>query len=337
MLSCLASARVRARGWTHARSRAWVGWCLVSLLVVLWGCAGRTPPPVIGLPETHAGPLLQLVPSWATTVVSMRPKELAQNPAMVALWRAVVREDRELAFVERTGVDPLEVTEFVIVDSPDVGYLLFARGPFMADDVVRRAGERIAIVDVSSEEPHVRREGLRGDGRYAYASIDTHTILAAKDAPPDFVHDVLVRIEDPKSPRALDPAEAHSLEVDHMGAPIAAIQLGHLPFEPGSPIALLISRQRALGLSVRPVESALSVILDLRGEFPPGAEQNFRTLVRSMGQAPLGAALGLSSVAENMGVRADEQGVLITASLETAALEGALRLMFGAEMRELLE
>jgi hypothetical protein len=103
------------------------------------------------------------------------------------------------------------------------------------------------------------------------------------------------------------------------------------------PIGLLFARQRCLALSVRPAGDVISVALDLRGEFPPGAEHNFRSLVRSMAQAPLGAALGLPELADNLAVRVDENGVLLSGRLETSRLETSLKFMFAQEMRALLE
>jgi hypothetical protein len=318
-------------------------------LLALSACASRAAPAsVIGKAETHAGPLAQLVPPGPSLMLFARPRELAESPALRSLWRAVVLEEREQAFVARTGVVPLEVTELVVCEVPPSGYVVLARGPFDADDVVKRAGHRIAVLDVTADEPLVRREGLRGDGRYAYASLDSHAVLAAKDAPPELIGSILARLRDPKSPRTLDAPEASALEREHGSAPLLVLELDPLKFQPGTPVAMLFARQRALAVSVRPVVartpegeqrpgSTLAIAVDLRGEFPPGAEQNFRTLVRSMAQAPLGSALGLTSIAEQMGVRADEQGVLLTASLETAVLEATLKLMLAKEMREMLE
>jgi hypothetical protein len=128
-----------------------------------------------------------------------------------------------------------------------------------------------------------------------------------------------------------------ALESDHASSPLLLFQLTPLSFAPGSGVALLFARQRALALSMRPGAASLSVALDLRGEFPPGAEHNFRSLVRSMGQAPLGAALGLARLADDMGVRMDERGALLTASLDTAELIASLRFLFVEEMRELFD
>lgn len=290
-------------------------------------------------PEVHIGPLLQLVPpglgqAW---VVTARPKELAQHASARAVWRAVVEEPREQAFVQRTGVDPLAVEEVVAVEVPPNGYVLLARGPFDAADIVRRAGERIALPDVTSDEPLVRREGLRGDGRYAYVELDSHALLVAKDAPPELLGEFLARRLDAKRPRAFDAHEAHALEMDHAASPLVAYRLSPLAFEQASPIALLFSRQRALALVVKPVEDALYVSLDLRGEFPPGAETNFRTLARSLGQAPLGSALGLARIAEEMSVRLDTHGVLLSTRLDVGEVLSTLRMMLAKEVRELLE
>jgi hypothetical protein len=234
-------------------------------------------------------------------------------------------------------VDPLAVEEVVFFEVPPSGYVLMARGPFAAESVVESAGKRIAVPDVSTDQPLLRREGLRGDGRYAYAALDTHAILAAKDAPPELVAQILERREDLKSPRAFDAPDARALEIDFASSPLVLFQLVPLTFEPGTAIGLLFARERALALSLRPTTHTLAFVVDLRGEFPPGAEHNFRNLVRSMGQAPLGSALGLARVAETMGVRLDERGVLLTASMDVHELLAALKLLFVEEMRELFD
>lgn len=309
----------------------------LSLALTL-GCASKAPPaPVIGKAERHVGPLHHLVTPGGSLILMAQPKVLAESAAMRSLWRSMVFEDREQEFVHRTGVEPMQVTELVVLEVPPSGYVLMARGPFDADEVVKRAGQRIAVPDVTSDQPILRREGLRGNGRYAYASLDSHAVLAAKDAPPELIGDILTRTSDPKTPSAFDAPDAVSLESAHAGAPLMVLQFAPIAFEPGTPIALLFARQRSLAVAVRPAGTSLSIAVDLRGEFPPGAEHNFRTLVHSMGKAPLGSILGLSGVAEAMGVRSDEQGVLLTASLETSAIEGALKLMFAQEMREFFE
>jgi len=311
---------------------------LLLSFFLLAACASKAPlAPVSVKAERHVGPLHHLLTPEVTTFLWAQPKVLAESPAVLSLWRAMVEQDHEQAFAQRTGVDPLQVTEFVVAEVSPGGYVVLARGAFDADDVVKRAGQRIAVLDVTSDAPSVRREGLRGDGRYAYASLDSHAVLAAKDAPPELIGGILARTRDPKSPSAFDAADAEALESAHAGAPLMVFQLAPIAFQPGTPIALLFSRQRALALAVRPVGAQLAVAADLRGEFPPGAEHNFRTLVHSMGQAPFGASLGLSQVADEMGVRADEQGVLLTANLESTAIEGALKLMFAKEMRAFFE
>ncbi len=311
---------------------------LLIALTLCFACATKPAPAAVrATPETHVGPLSHLVTPGASLVLVAQPKLLAESAAMRSLWRSMVFEDREREFVARTGVEPFEVTELVVLEVPPAGYVLMARGPFIADEVVRRAGARIAVLDVTSDAPVVRREGLRGDGRYAYVALDTHAMLAAKDTPPELIGEILLRARDPKAPSAFDASDAHALESAHAGAPLMVFQLAPIPFQPGTPIALLFARQRALAVAVRPSGTQLAISVDLRGEFPPGAEQNFRTLVSSIGKEPLGASLGLSAVAQTMGVRLDEQGVLLTASLESAAIEGTLKLMFAREIRELFE
>lgn len=310
-----------------------------ALLLVCVGCR-PTSTSIAAQREAHAGPLVGLVPKGPSRLLVARPKQLAESPGMRALWRTLVLEEREQAFVARTGIDLLQLTELVAFEVPPSGYVVLARGPFDAAEVVKRAGQRIAVVEVASDGP-LRREGLRGDGRYAYASLDSHAVLSAKDAPPELIAAILsrstgTRSTGPQRENALESADGHALLALHHDAPLVLLDLEPLPFEAGTPIALLFARQRSLGLAARPTENKLSLTLDLLGEFPNGAEQNFRNLVRSLQNTALVSALGLSNVADSIEVRAEAQGVRLSTTFEAQLLERALRQLVSAEMRDLV-
>jgi len=288
-----------------------------------------------GLSDEQLGSLIDLVPPGPAWVIQARPRMLAEQEAARTLWRSLVTEERERAFAERTGVDPLTVEELVVIELPPSGYMLLVRGPFDAAEVVRRAGERLAMRDVESEEPVLRREGLAGQGRFAYAALAPRSLLVARDAPPQLVAQVLARRLDKQVPRALGTPDAQSLYAEHGADPFVLVAPEKLALEPGTGVALLFARERALAVSVRPTQVVLPVAIDLRGEFPPGAEQNFRALARSLAGAQLGRALGLSQVPERMAVRLDERGAVVTFALEAKALVAGLRMLFFDDMRTL--
>lgn len=285
--------------------------------------------------DESVGPLLELVPKGPSVVLAAHPRVLSQQDGPRMLYRALISEERERALIERTGIDPLSLEELVAFELSPNGYVLLLRGPFDAVSVVERAGERLALKDVVAEEPLVRREGLAGQGRYAYAALAPHTLIIARDAPPALMAEIIARRKDKAPPGLLAPADARALYAEHAAAPLLVLAPEPLAIEPGTNVALLFARERALGATVHPKGAVLGVGIDLRGEFPPGAEQNFRALARSLAGASLGRALGLSRVPDTMAIRVDAQGAYITFAIDAHELVAGVRMLFYDDMREL--
>ena len=296
--------------------------------------------------DEQLGPLVDLVPVGPAWLVQARPRLLADQQAALSLWRALVSEERERALTERTGIDPRAIEELVGFELPNGGYVLLVRGPFDAADVVIRAGERLALRDVMTDQPLTRREGLAGKGRYAYAALTEHTVLIAKEASPALVAKILARRngllearpgarEHAAEPGAMSGADARGLLAEHAASPLALFAPNPLALEPGTNVALLFARERALAVSVRATHTTLAVGIDLRGEFPPGAENNFRALAKSLASAQLGRALGLSRVPESMAIRADRQGAFVTFALVADELVAGVRMLFFDDLRAL--
>jgi len=306
------------------------------LFILLTACGGRFGRGNDGGPSAGR-PLVELIPEGPSWLIQARPRLLAEQDAARTLWRTLVSEEREHAFTARTGVDPLQVEELVGIELPPSGYLLVLRGPFDAGDVVRRAGERLAVADVRTDRPIVRREGLAGQGRYAYAALSERTLLVARDASPQLVASVLARDAAHDTPGALDNADAASLYAEHAASPLVLFAPKPLALAPGTNVALLFARERALAVSVRPTHTTLATGIDMRGEFPPGAENNFRALARSLSSAQLGRALGLSRVPDNMAIRVDAQGTFVTFALEVSDLVAGVRMLFFDDLRQLFD
>ncbi len=251
------------------------------------------------------------------------------------LWRTLVTEDRERAFGERTGVDPRSVEELAVIAVGAEGYLLLARGAFDADAIVRAAGDRLAVPDVASDEPILRREGLAGAGRYAYAALDEHTVLVAKDAEPALIAAVLERLGRAQPVRLLDTPDAKALHAAHRNAPLVLLAPHGLALPPGTAVALLLEEARALALSITPAETALQVAIGLRGTFPDGIEQNLHSWARSVGESDLGRALGLMTFADRLEAQCTKEGVDMRGSIDAAELVSGVRLLFFDGMREI--
>jgi hypothetical protein len=315
-------------------------WFGVACVLLAVGCGGAQRRGR-GDEDARLGSLLSLVPRGPSWVLQARPRALAEQQAALSLWRALVTEDREQAFQERTGVSPLQVEEAVGCELPPHGWLMLVRGPFAAEEVVEHAGERLAVPDVRSEEPVKRREGLAGQGRYAYAALAPHTLLVAKDAPPAWLAQLFARraaaLEGP--PNAQVPGMVDGvgpLLAEHAAEPLLLIAPQPLRFEPGTGVSLLFAREQALALTVRPTHEALAVAIDMRGEFPPGAENNLRALARSLSSTQLGRALGFSRVPETMAIRVDAQGAAVTFALVARDLVAGVRMMFFDDLRTIL-
>lgn len=312
----------------HARA------LLLLLCALLCSCAGRARRDHASRDE-NLGPLIELVPKGPNVVLVARPHELARHEGPLSLYRALVTEERERAFIERTTIDPLAVEELVAFELSPNGYVVLVRGPFSARAAVQRSGERLALHDVVTDEPVMRREGLSGQGRYAYAALSDRALLVARDAPPALIAAILARRERREEPGVLAPPDAASLYRDHARQPLLVLSPEPLALEPGSNVSLLFARERALATTMSPTGRVLAVGIDMRGEFPNGAEHNFRALARSLGSASLGRALGLSRVAETMAIRVDAQGAFVTFAIDAHDLLAGVRMLFYDDMREL--
>jgi hypothetical protein len=75
----------------------------------------------------------------------------------------------------------------------------------------------------------------------------------------------------------------------------------------------------------------------LLGEFPPGAEANFRALVGSLAESDLGRGLGLEEVARSLVVEVREREVALGARVRVSTLTRGLRALFGDEIEEMLD
>lgn len=316
--------------------------CALAACCALWfaACATRGPQAneaavALAPPRASAGPLIALLPPGPEFVLLAQPRALMQAESARALWRTLVTEEREQAFRTRTGVDPREVEELVVIALGAEGYLLLARGAFDADAIVRAAGDRLAVRDVETDEPILRREGLAGVGRYAYAALDPHAILVAKDAEPALLASVLARLSDRQGVPLLETSDAEALYATHGSAPLLLLAPRALALEPGTAVALLMAEERALALSITPSATSLQITIALRGTFPDGIEHNLRSWAHSVGQSDLGRALGLLNFAEHVQIQRAADGVLAHGSIAATDLISGMRLLFFDGMREI--
>lgn len=307
----------------------------VLIAITLWlvACGGAKPKPEA---EKSAGPLIELLPPGPSPIVAARPRALFQHDVVRMLWSTLVSPEDERSFIERTQVDPRTLEELVVFELPRAGYVLLARGPFSARAVIERAASHFSIPDVAVDAPVFRREGVTGIARYAYAELDPHAFLVAKNAPPALVATILARLGNPKLPRAFelgDPAAAYQ---DVRGHNCILLAPRPLDLPPGSGAALLLAEERVLSATAEPEPGALRVDVRLRGDFPLGAEQNFERLVLSVAHAPLGQMLGLGEVEQELKIARTAWGVQIEFRWPAQRLALGLRALFLEDLRSLL-
>jgi hypothetical protein len=307
---------------------------LLALLALLAACG--KPAAQTAAKEASAGPLVELLPPGPSPLVVVRPRALFQHEAVRLLWSTLVSAEDERAFVERTGVDPRKLEELVVFELADAGYVALARGEFIARQVVERAAERLVLLDVQTDEPVLRREGPAGSARYAYAELDGHALLVAKNASPQLVAAILARRADRSLPRVFDGADAAALYARHEAATCALYAPRPLGLELGSGAALLLSEERALVAVAQPEDGFFRIAIELRGDFPPGAEDNFSRLVTSVAHAPLGQLLGLGEVERELWVVKQPEAVQITFHWPAQRLALGLRSIFMDDLHDLI-
>lgn len=303
-------------------------------MLLLLACGPKAPPQPAR--EKTAGPLAELLAPGPSPIVIARPRELFKDDVVRLLWTTLVAAEDERAFVERTGVDLRSLDELVVFELPKAGYVLLARGPFSAREVIERSAARLSLLDVNVDEPRVRREGMTGTSRYAYAALDAHALLATKNAPPALVATILARVADPKLPRAFELGDAAEVYRDTRQQNCVLLAPKPLDLGHGGGAALLLAEERALSATARPEPGALRVDVKLRGDFPAGAEENFERLVLSVAQAPLGQLLGLGDVESDLKIVRTEWGVQISFRWPAQRLALGLRAMFVDDLRDLM-
>lgn len=269
-----------------------------------------------------------------------QPPSLLKSKAVRRVLNAVVPSAQLDAFQKRTGVDPRKVEQAVLAEYPN-GFLLLARGPFDAEDVVRAAGRRMARPDVAQSEPFVRRTGYLGTQRRALVALREDVVAVGAGVPPVMAA-LLARVregawQDQAGP-ALTGPEVQDLRERHGKAPLVLYAPRPLQLPSGFKTSLLLAQERALAASLHPVDAEqLRIDVGLRGEFPKGAEKNFRKLVESVARTSLGAALGLGESIDSLRVRAERDAVEMRLKIPAATLARGLKLLFVADLQKVLQ
>lgn len=312
-------------------------------------CGAASPAPEVTRATSYEGPLVDLVPSDVREVLVLRPSELLANQATRPLVDAIAPLAWRRALGDRTGVYAEDVSELVLCRWEDGAWWALARVAHAAD-VVRAATPRMAPVEVATDEPFVRRIGYLADQRFELVALSSRLLLVAQGRPGDVVA-LLHALRDPRAmvapePRPLLRAEAPSW--------LALPQPLSLP--PDTPIGLLLSRQTGLRIEVAsatgrddaaapeaasnsegtPSGESLHVSVHLEGEFPTGAEENFRALLTSLAETDLGRVLGLPGALPTLQIARRRDGIELDADFAATTLSRGVHLLFRAEIAEIV-
>lgn len=302
----------------------------MALFLGMVGCGARPIPTPVREPRME-----MLIPPGATTIVALSPSTIFASEELRSVANELVSAERLDAFRARHGVDLRTLERLVVAEygEPEEagthrgasGTLYIARGPFHAEVVVAEIGNRMSPLESQSNDP-MRRAGMYRLSRIELLALGPTTV-ALTDGPPEFAGQIvsMQRTASEHGP------SAHP-EFD---APLVLMRHGR-PDMPPTGLGLLLARLEHTVVSFDAVGAHLEVQIQLEGEFPPGAEANFRALVSSVAQSDLGRALGMQEVEDSLVVQASPTSVSMHAEVDAHTLSSGLRELVGAEMNELL-
>lgn len=301
-----AVALARVRSGQPAFGRVLVLWALVAV-----GCGGAPPRPAAP-PPMQPRPLLGHVPVGARWVLALRPDRLVSDPAALQLLRAAFPEERLERWLNSTAGDPRgqrtasALRRAAVAQYPD-GVLLV---------VSRLDGEPAAgVIHDLHFADNVAGTSIAGTP-VAWKGL-SKALADRDDARLDRLEDHVLR----------------DLDAVHGEAPLAVYwpaPLG-LPSEGG--IGLLLSHQRALAMTVSlPAEGHVAVAVDLRGDFPPGAEDGLRRLFAAVASDELGRGFGLAAAVEDLRIDPHPDGFLLSFQIDTEQLRLGLRRFLGEHL-----
>jgi hypothetical protein len=280
-----------------------------------------------------------LVPDGYSSLLRLRPRALLAEDATLRVVSAIIPIERLDAFRDRHGVDPRELEQVSLVSYGEHTVLL-ASGAFHGSVVVSEIGHRMAPLESSADAPVLRRAGIYRMRRFELLAVGAHEV-ALVDGPPELSGLVLHTRglgQDDRS-TATEP-RLRALVRSEAAAPFLYVLHGR-PDLPPEGIGLLLARLEDATLAIAPAGTRDPGALELRarllGEFPPGADENFRTLVSSLAESDLGRAVGLDEAARSLAIDSLAGEIRLTASVRASTLARGLRVLFGAEIDEMLD
>ena len=312
----------------------------ISLLLTLSACGGRSPSTQhAGEGLDSPGALAGLLPAGAEVVALLEPSALRSAGPTRDMVDSIAGPGFLDSIRIRTGVDVMALHELVVgVYGDDL--LLIARGPQSANDVVTVLGMRMSHTLSSSDEPARRVGFLNGDLWHAIAFGERVFAIAIGDGEQlPAVHERVRLGHWPEGESGVvGGSEVRRVSERIVRGPARVLLPQPLDLPQDSPLGLVLAQERVMGLSLVPVASdRVGVEIGIVGELPERAERNLRQWITSMAGADLGRALGLEAGLDSLRVQANAEDAWIRVDLPSTDLCRGLRILFGAELREITE
>jgi len=317
-----------------ARDRVALALALACLVAA--GCGGGS----ASVDRPDSVDLDLTVPEGVETLVRLRPRALLASDETSRVVTAIVPEERLDAFSSRHGVDPRAAELIVHASYPRAGSVVLVEGPFHARVVVGEIGHRMAPLESSTDEPEYRRAGIYQRHRFELITLGPHA-LAMVDGPPALSGLVLHTRDAARVAPTEAPSRLRSIVAAERDSPFLLVRHGRPDDLPPQGVGLLLARLEDASLAISPAGSAEPGALELRvrlfGEFPPGADENFRALIAGLSEDDLGRAIGLEEVARSLAIEVLPLEIRFTARVRASTLARGLRVLVGAEIDELLD
>lgn len=295
------------------------------------GCGGAPPRPAL-IVEL---PLTDYLPEGAHFAVVAEPERLMATPATRAVVDALISAERFDTFRAHNGIDPRTLSSLAYAEYRDgagapLGTVLAIRGAFHARVAVAEMAHRMIPVESESDEPYYRRGGIYADARRDAIAIDDHTLVLVTGSPVLAAQALQIA-----APRALE-GDAGAL-LGSLASPLVVLWPQPLGLPLGTDLALLMARERAMAVSFDGAsEAEVALEAEARGEFPPGIEDNLRTLATSIAMTDMGHRLGMHDLLATLQVHESPHGVRASGVLSAATLARGLRALLVAEIPEIV-
>jgi len=329
-------------GWdrTSAFSARAIGAGVMSFVLLALGCAGTTPPPEtngVDLRPRVEGPLHRWLPEGGDPVVLFNPQVLVDQGPMRDVVHALVGSDFVGRIQQRTAIDLLSIQETALSFYDDET-LLLARGPYAAEEVVTVVGMHMRVLLQEDSEP-TRISGTY-DGRTLVhaAAIGPREIALSRGEGSTLSRLLqLIHGRENRAPDRLNVADIR-LALNGLTHTHLRILVGSPPRLPlDSPLGLLLANQRALAIAIGDEgPSHLGIELAFVGEFPEGAEANFRHWIGAMATDDLGRVMGLDTSLASLDIVASPDRIIVSFALPSEQVVRGVRILFDAEIADFL-